>query len=170
MCHHNGPLQSIPAFQLLSFILVCAFSYKLLQSTHFNSYLLTFHNTCENLCGAIKQVRKCPLFRLILSFYPLDMAFKVCPSLPIIVHWNTLFRVTFGYSGSIKNLLGSSNFLEPFQKVQQRIPFLKLLKRFWKTKPKRFLLKKMVLNHIYGTIFGSVFYFLELFFVLWGFS
>ena len=33
-----------------------------------------------------------------------------------------------------------------------------------------FIKTKMVLNHIFGTIFGSVFYFLELFFVLWGFS
>ena len=40
-----------------------------------------------------------------------------CPLGPI-VHCNTLFRVTFRYFGSIKNLLGSLNFLEPFQKVQ----------------------------------------------------
>ena len=67
----------------------------------------TFRNTLANLCGAIKQVRKCPLFRLILSFYPMDMTFEVCPFLPIVVHWNTFFRVTIGYFGSIKNLFGS---------------------------------------------------------------
>ena len=45
----------------------------------------TFRNTCGNLCDAIKQVRKCPLFRSILSFYPLDMAFEVCPFFRIAI-------------------------------------------------------------------------------------
>ena len=49
---------------------------------------------------------------------PLDMAFEVCPFLSIIVHCNTLFRVTFGYFSSIKTLFGSVNFHEPFPKVQ----------------------------------------------------
>ena len=42
----------------------------------------TFPNTCGNLCKTIKKEKTCPLFRLILSFYPLDMTFEVphfCP-------------------------------------------------------------------------------------------
>ena len=38
-----------------------------------------FRNTYGNLCGAFKQVINYFLFCLILSFYPLDMAFKVSP-------------------------------------------------------------------------------------------
>ena len=34
----------------------------------------TFRNTWRNLCGTIKSEKKCPLFRLILPFYHLDMA------------------------------------------------------------------------------------------------
>ena len=52
-----------------------------------------FCNTYGNLCGAIKQVRKCPLFCLILSFYPLDMAFEV---LPIFANYSALQYVVQG--------------------------------------------------------------------------
>ena len=103
-----------------------------------------------------------------MPFVPFD--FVILPpghsfwSLPIVVHCNILFRVTFGYFGSIKNLLGSLNFFESFPKVQQRTLFLNPLKGSKNLNQKRFFIEpKMVLNHIFGTIFGSVFYFLELF-------
>ena len=77
----------------------------------------SFRNTFGNLCKTIKKERKCPFSRLILPFYPLDMAFEVSPFLPIIVHCNMLFRVTFGYIDSIKKLFGCQNFIEPFLKT-----------------------------------------------------
>ena len=45
----------------------------------------TFRNTY--LCKTIKKERKCLLLRLILSFYPLDMAFW---SFPIFAHYKAL--------------------------------------------------------------------------------
>ena len=56
------------------------------------------------------------------------MAFEVYPFLPIIVHCNTLFRVTFGYFGSTKNLFGSLNFLEPFPNENKELLFKPLEK------------------------------------------
>ena len=44
--------------------------------------------------GAIKQVRKCCLFCLILSFYPLDMAFKVSYFRPLQCTLNAVKVIT----------------------------------------------------------------------------
>ena len=63
-----------------------------------------FRNTCENLCGAIKQVRKCPMFRLILGRMrtPVREAFSYgirhgiryihCDSMKydLMLHWITM--------------------------------------------------------------------------------
>ena len=49
----------------------------------------TFRNACGNLCETIKKVWICRLFRLLLSFYLLGMAFKVFPFSPVILHCNS---------------------------------------------------------------------------------
>ena len=122
---------SLTAVFWIDFLVACfktvVLSRRILVSSHcmYGLYHLllggdfrpTFRNTCGNLCSAIKQVRKCPLFRLILSFYPLDMAFEVCLFCPLCIAIRCS-RVTIGYFDSIKNLFGSLNFLELFPTVQ----------------------------------------------------
>ena len=64
----------------------------------------TFCYTSGNFGGAIKQVRKCPLFPLILSFYPRTCLLKF----PSFTHYSALqyvVHITFGYVVSMKNLL-----------------------------------------------------------------
>ena len=96
-------------------------------------------------------------------------------SLPIFAHYSALQYVVqgnlwifwfneeplwlFKFPWTISKVPIKNSFFNPLEKVKK------------KTKSKKFFTEpKMVLNHIFGTIFGSVFYFWNFFFVLWGFS
>ena len=110
----------------------------------------TFRNTCGNLCKTIKKERKCPLFRLILSFYTPGYGFWSFPIFAhYIVHCNMLFRVTFGDIDSVENLF-DSQFSWTISEGSIKNSFFNLLKKFKKLNQKRFFIEpKMVQNHIF---------------------
>ena len=113
-----------------------------------------------------------------MPFVPFD--FVILPpghdfwSLPIFAYYSALQYVVQGNLWIFwlnKEPFWLFKFPWTISKDSIKNSFFNPLEKVLKTEPKKFFIEpKMVLNHIFGTISGSVFYFLELIFVLWGFS
>ena len=82
---------------------------------------------------------KMPFVPFDFVILPPGHGFWSLPIFAIIVHCNTLFRVTFGHFCSIKNLFGFFKFPWNISEGSTKNSFFNLLEKVLKTKPKKVL-------------------------------